>query len=462
MNIRVTKTTHPMELTPSDKLGFGIHYTDHMFIMDYSDEKGWYDPRIIPFQNISLSPAACVFHYGAEVFEGLKAYRRPDGGVQLFRPWDNMERLKNSCVRMGLPVVPPEDALEAVKALVKVDERFVPSEPGTSLYIRPFLFGTDAKLGLHGVHEAMFIVVLSPVGSYFDNGMEPVKIIVETEDVRAVRGGTGEAKCGGKRAKAAPRNKIWVAILALLTVLLLWSALRAEAVPAGQGIVPQAAYLNTSGPLYHYTDPTGDVIAQTGVDVSSYQGDIDWNAVREAGAEFAIVRVGFRGYGTGAIVEDSRFLQNVQGAKAAGLEVGVYFYSQALTEAEAEEEALFTLERVQALGLTGPVAYDLEFYTADEARTDALTGQQATLNAAAFCQVLETAGLRSVVYMNGHWSGAMYDLDALADWPIWYAGYGQPPTLERGVLLWQYTEEGTLPGITGPVDMDLWFEKSDT
>lgn len=154
------------------------------------------------------------------------------------------------------------------------------------------------------------------------------------------------AHSGGKRTKAAPRNKIWVAILALLTVLLLWSALRAEAVPAGQGIMPQAAYLDTSGPLYHYTDPTGDVIAQTGVDVSSYQGDIDWNAVREAGAEFAIVRVGFRGYGTGAIVEDSRFLQNVQGAKAAGLEVGVYFYSQALTEAEAEEEALFTLERV--------------------------------------------------------------------------------------------------------------------
>ena len=121
------------------------------------------------------------------------------------------------------------------------------------------------------------------------------------------------AHSGGKRAKAAPRNKIWVAILALLTVLLLWSALRAEAVPAGQGIVPQAAYLNTSGPLYHYTDPTGDVIARTGVDVSSYQGDIDWNAVREAGAEFAIVRVGFRGYGTGAIVEDSRFLQNVPG-----------------------------------------------------------------------------------------------------------------------------------------------------
>ena len=197
MNISITKTTHPIELTPSDKLGFGIHYTDHMFIMDYSDEKGWHDARIVPFQNISLSPAACVFHYGAEVFEGLKAYRRKDGKVQLFRPWDNMERMKNSAIRLGLPVVPPEDALEAVKALVKLDERFVPYEPGTSLYIRPFLFGTDPKLGLHGVHEAMFVVILSPVGSYFENGMEPVKIIVETEDVRAVRGGTGEAKCGG-------------------------------------------------------------------------------------------------------------------------------------------------------------------------------------------------------------------------------------------------------------------------
>ena len=198
MEIRIEKTQ-----TPKTKPGkgadlpFGHIFTDHMFIMDYSDEKGWYDPRIVPFQNISLSPAACVFHYGAEVFEGLKAYRRPDGEVQLFRPWDNMERMKNSAIRLGLPVVPPEDALEAVKALVKVDERWVPSDPGTSLYIRPFLYGTDAKLGLHGVHTAQFIIILSPVGSYFDNGMEPVKIIVETEDVRAVRGGTGEAKCGG-------------------------------------------------------------------------------------------------------------------------------------------------------------------------------------------------------------------------------------------------------------------------
>ena len=101
MYISITKTTHPGTLLPSDQLGFGIHYTDHMFIMDYSDEKGWYDPRIVPFQNISLSPAACVFHYGAEVFEGLKAYRRPDGEVQLFRPWENVARLNRSCDRLG-------------------------------------------------------------------------------------------------------------------------------------------------------------------------------------------------------------------------------------------------------------------------------------------------------------------------------------------------------------------------
>ena len=202
MYISITKTTHPGTLLPSDQLGFGIHYTDHMFIMDYSDEKGWYDPRIVPFQNISLSPAACVFHYGAEVFEGLKAYRRPDGEVQLFRPWDNVARLNKSCDRLSLPQLDPDDALQGIKALVALDQDWVPSAPGTSLYIRPFLYSTDPDLSLHGVHAASFVVILSPVGSYFKNGLEPVKIMVETEDVRAVRGGTGEAKCGGNYGAA--------------------------------------------------------------------------------------------------------------------------------------------------------------------------------------------------------------------------------------------------------------------
>ena len=202
MGIKVTKNPNKGTLPPSDKLGFGHYFTDHMFVMDYSDAEGWHDARIIPYGPISLSPAASVFHYGTEVFEGLKAYRTPDGGVQLFRPWDNMARLNKSCDRIGLPRINPDEALEGIRAVVKLDQDWVPSDPGTSLYIRPFLFSTDPDLALHGVHEAMFVVILSPVGSYFKNGLEPVKIMVETEDVRAVRGGTGEAKCGGNYAAA--------------------------------------------------------------------------------------------------------------------------------------------------------------------------------------------------------------------------------------------------------------------
>ena len=202
MNITVTQNTHPGTLPPADKLGFGSIFTDHMFLMDYSADQGWHDARIVPYGPITLSPAASVFHYGTEVFEGLKAYRRPDGKVQLFRPWENMKRLNRSCERLGLPQVNEEDALEAVKALVALDQRWVPSEEGTSLYIRPFLYGTDPTLALHGVHEATFAVILSPSGSYFKDGLQPVPIMVETEDVRAVRGGTGEAKCGGNYGAA--------------------------------------------------------------------------------------------------------------------------------------------------------------------------------------------------------------------------------------------------------------------
>ena len=197
MNITITKTTHPGTLPPSDRLGFGTVFTDHMFLMDYSADKGWHDARIVPYGPISMSPAASVLHYGTEVFEGLKAYRRPDGGVQLFRPWENVARLNRSCERLGLPQLDPDDALQAIKTAVKVDAAWVPNAPGTSLYIRPFLYGTDPTLALHGVHEATFAIILSPSGNYFSDGLKPVPIMVETEDVRAVRGGTGEAKCGG-------------------------------------------------------------------------------------------------------------------------------------------------------------------------------------------------------------------------------------------------------------------------
>ena len=202
MKISVTKCEKIGVFPPVGKLGFGNYFTDHMFIMDYDEQNGWHDARIVPYGPLTLSPAATVFHYGAEVFEGMKAYRRPDGGVQLFRPWENIARLNRSCDRMGLPQLNPDDALQAVRELVTLDQDWVPSEPGTSLYIRPFLFGSEAKLGLHGVHAAMFVIIMSPVGSYFAEGLKPVKIIVETEDVRAVRGGTGEAKCGGNYGAA--------------------------------------------------------------------------------------------------------------------------------------------------------------------------------------------------------------------------------------------------------------------
>ena len=202
MNITVTKNPHPGTLPPSDQLGFGSVFTDHMFVMDYTEKDGWHNARVVPYGPIALSPAASVLHYGTEVFEGLKAYRRPDGEVQLFRPWENIARLNRSCERLGLPQVNPDDALQAIKEVVRVDQDWVPSDPGTSLYIRPFLYSTDPTLALHGVHEASFVIILSPSGSYFSDGLKPVPIMVETEDVRAVRGGTGEAKCGGNYGAA--------------------------------------------------------------------------------------------------------------------------------------------------------------------------------------------------------------------------------------------------------------------
>ena len=202
MEITITKNPNPGTLPDPSKLVFGRTFTDHMFLMNYSREEGWKNPRIVPFGPISLLPSASVFHYGAVIFEGLKAYRKADGSVQLFRPWENMKRLKNSALRMGLPAVPEDLALEAVLKLVELDQAWVPSAPGTSLYIRPFVIATDENLGVHGVQTALFCVILSPVGSYFSGGLTPVKLMMETEDVRAVRGGTGFAKCGGNYAGA--------------------------------------------------------------------------------------------------------------------------------------------------------------------------------------------------------------------------------------------------------------------
>ena len=200
LNISITKTTSPKAKPDDSVLGFGQYFTDHMFMMDYTPEKGWYDARIIPYGHFMISPAATCLHYGAEIFEGLKAYRREDGGVQLFRPIENIRRMNNSADRMCLPKIPEEDFMQAMTELIKLDESWVPSSPNTSLYIRPFTFGNDETLGVHTVHHSTFMIILSPVGSYYKEGLAPVKIMIEDTDVRAVRGGTGEAKCGGNYA----------------------------------------------------------------------------------------------------------------------------------------------------------------------------------------------------------------------------------------------------------------------
>lgn len=201
MKIRIEKTENP-GVKVTENLGFGKHFTDHMFMMDYNVEKGWYDARIVPFGNLSLHPAATVFHYGAEIFEGLKAYRIADGSVQLFRPIENVRRMNNSAERLQLPTMPEEDMLQAITEFVKHEQDWVPSGVGESLYLRPFLFGNDEALGVHGIQNSRFVIIASPSGSYYKEGINPVKIMIEKDDVRAVRGGTGFAKCGGNYAAA--------------------------------------------------------------------------------------------------------------------------------------------------------------------------------------------------------------------------------------------------------------------
>ena len=200
MEIRFEKTSCPKGKPEASQLGFGKYFTDHMFLMDYSREQGWHNARIVPFGNLSLHPACTALHYGADIFEGLKAYRRADGGIQLFRPIENARRMRNSAERLCLPQLPEEDFLAALTAFVRTERDWTPSAPGTSLYLRPFLFGNDETLGVHAVHNAVFCIIASPVGSYYKEGINPVRIMIEDQDVRAVRGGTGYAKCGGNYA----------------------------------------------------------------------------------------------------------------------------------------------------------------------------------------------------------------------------------------------------------------------
>lgn len=206
-NISVTLSSTRRQKPEDEKLVFGKVFTDHMFVMDYSGEKGWHDPRIIPYQPIQIEPSAMVFHYGQTVFEGLKAYSA-DGNILLFRPERNFKRMNQSNDRLVIPRIDEALVLEGLKKLIRVDYEWLPKLEGTSLYIRPFIIATEPSLGVHPASQYKFIIIMCPVGSYYNEGVHPVKIAVESKYVRAVAGGTGTAKTAGNYAASLKAQEV--------------------------------------------------------------------------------------------------------------------------------------------------------------------------------------------------------------------------------------------------------------
>ncbi len=200
MQLTITRADTLKEKPGDRDLGFGTIFTDHMFNMDYTEGQGWHDPRIEPYQAIVMDPATMVLHYAQEVFEGLKAYRTPTGAVQLFRPRDNFSRMNRSCRRMCIPEIDADFVLAALKTLVDIEKDWVPGAPGTSLYLRPNVIAMDPYVGIRASRTYRFYIILSPVGAYYPEGFNPVKILVAKDYVRAVPGGVGEAKTAGNYA----------------------------------------------------------------------------------------------------------------------------------------------------------------------------------------------------------------------------------------------------------------------
>ncbi len=200
MDITFTKAETLKDHPEDSSLGFGTVFTDYMFNMDYSPEEGWHNPRIEPYGPIAMDPSSMVLHYGQAIFEGLKAYRTASGEVQLFRPEDNLSRLNKSGNMLCMPELDEAFIFKALKELINIEKDWVPSAPGTSLYIRPTIIATDPYIGLRSSHTYRVFIILSPVGAYYPEGFDPVKIWVTTEYVRAVRGGVGQAKTAGNYA----------------------------------------------------------------------------------------------------------------------------------------------------------------------------------------------------------------------------------------------------------------------
>ncbi|MCL2684620.1 MAG: branched-chain amino acid aminotransferase [Synergistaceae bacterium] len=203
MEIRIEKTAKPKHIPTTEELGsikFGTVFSDHMLLITFSEGKGWHDARIVPYGPISLDPAACCLHYGQLIFEGMKAYKAKDGRIVMFRPEKNIARMNQSCDRMCIAQINELETLEAVAELVRIDSAWVPNVPGTALYVRPFIYADEPFLGVRASNSFTFATILSPVGPYFKGGLTPTRIYVEDNYVRAVRGGTGAAKCAGNYA----------------------------------------------------------------------------------------------------------------------------------------------------------------------------------------------------------------------------------------------------------------------
>ncbi|WDP91779.1 MAG: branched-chain amino acid aminotransferase [Desulfobacter sp.] len=200
MEIKVTRAAQTGTRPKDEDLGFGTVFTDHMFVMDYEEGKGWLNPRIEPFAEFSMSPAAMVFHYGQAIFEGLKAYKTPEGKIQFFRARDNFARMNKSAEGLCIPKIDVDFTMDAMKQLVKMEEKWIPETLGTSLYVRPFIIATDPFLGVRSSYKFKFFIILCSVGAYYAEGLNPVKIWVCKDHVRAVRGGVGEFKTAGNYA----------------------------------------------------------------------------------------------------------------------------------------------------------------------------------------------------------------------------------------------------------------------
>ena len=200
MEISIQKTQQQKDLPDENELTFGTMFSDHMFNMDYNPQQGWHNPRIEPYQPIVMDPSTMVLHYGQSIFEGLKAFKSASGAIQLFRPQENFKRFNRSAERMCIPQFDEAFALDALKALLDIDRRWIPGAVGTSLYIRPTIIAMDPFLGVRASHTYRFFIILCPVGAYYKEGFNPVKIWVTDRYVRAVRGGTGEVKTAGNYA----------------------------------------------------------------------------------------------------------------------------------------------------------------------------------------------------------------------------------------------------------------------